>query len=303
MSWPNDSSDNDSGSCDGIDCDHHVGSSTGLVFASGRYFASFGWGVDDGRRLLGSEDGVSWNVVMQDHDFDIAGITYGKGVLVLGDPYPRRSLDLGDNFTQSDFPPYDVPNGAWPNSRAVGFSRLDEGRFGLIAADGDGAWSDIIVSDDGDTWTHPQVFPDECTGYRPQLVYGNGVWLQVWYRGVSCRSTDNGETWEYNSMGDDLGEFGTALWNGSEFVVYNGTRGLRSTDGKTWTEFTSSHDIRVVAYNPHTGTYAAVNGDYDQQVFMRSQDGVTWTVLGSSAFTKSHPITHMILGYTQACPD
>jgi hypothetical protein len=309
--WGFDRSDDDAASCVGIDCDHHPGSSTGLTWGDGWFFASFGWG-DNPTRLMRSQDGVTWETVYDMRGFSFAGIAWAEDRLVAGDVTPRYSLDHGATYMTAEWPDYHVPDGAWPNSRAIGYAPYEGGRIALVAAEGGGAWSDTVVSSDhGLTYQHPTTFPSECLGHSPHLTFGDGVWLETWgTSGYVCRSTDGGDHWtaiqpDPAATGGNSG----AIWTGTEFVYYVGTRGFRSADGSAWTSFDVSFEVGAVARDPGTGTYVAVDGGwghwYDEQRLFRSADGVTWEELGASAFVHGHPITHILFGYgaaSAACP-
>jgi hypothetical protein len=209
-----------------------------------------------------------------------------------------------------------IPQGAWPNARQIGYTPEWGGRIVMIAAEGQGTWADTVVSTNGGSvYTHPTTLPSDCKGFWRQPVSGNGVWLEIWAKtGRACRSTDGGTTWssvQAVPAGDD--NTTNPVFTGREFIVYQGAKGYRSTDGASWTSF----DITVpggailgpVAYSPVTGTFVSVRGGldvwYEKQRFYRSTDGVTWTELPSTAARRSHPITHIGFGWAEpsaACP-
>ena len=301
--WGFNRSDDDSASCVGIDCDHHPGSSTGLTYGDSWFFASFGWG-DNPTRVMRSQDGVTWETVYDARGFSLAGLAWAGDRLVGGDVTPRYSLDRGATFMAAAWPDYHVPDGAWPNSRAIGYAPYGGGRIAVVAAEGGGAWSDTVVSSDqGLTYQHPTTFPTECLGHSPSLTYGNGVWLETWgTSGYVCRSTDGGDNWtaiqpDPSRTGGNSG----AVWTGSEFFYYVGNRGFRSPDGSTWTGFDVSFEVGAIARDPGTGTFVGIDGAwghwYAEQRFFRSADGVVWEELGTGAFVHGHPIGRVLFGY------
>lgn len=313
QSWGFNRSDDDNASCVGIDCDHHPGSSTGVTWGDGTFYASFGWG-DNPSRLFRSSDGRVWDKVYDKKEFSFAGIAWAADRLVAGDATPRFSLDRGVTWSASAWPPYVTPNNAWPNARQVGWSPFGGGRIALVAGDGQGTWGDTVVSANGGlAYTHPAELPSDCRGYSRPPVVGNGVWLQLWAQtGRACRSTDGGDHWS-SAQAVPAGRDDTSnpVFTGREFIVYQGAKGYRSTDGAAWTAF----DITVpggallgaVGYSPVTGTFVAVRGGwdvwYDKQRFYRSTDGATWTELPSTAARRSHPLTHIAFGWANAtCP-
>jgi hypothetical protein len=310
--WGFNRSDDESGSCVGIDCDHHAGSATGLTYGGGYFFASYGWG-DHPARVLRSANGVDWDTVYDQRGFSLAGIAWAGDRLVGGDVTPRYAVNADADpitFAAAEWPDYDVPEGAWPNSRWIAYAPHDGGRIALIAAAGDGSFSDTVVSrDDGLTYQHPTSFPEECTGHNPRMAYGNGVWVQTWSTtGAVCTSSDGGDTFSYV----DLGEGGSsgAVFTGTEFLVYIGGMGHRSADGIEWSSFPVSVGVGAIAMDPATGTFIALDGNgwgrpYDMQRLYRSTDGEAFELLGESAFTHSHPLTHITFGYgssSASCP-
>lgn len=308
--WVANRSDDDTASCVGIDCDHHAGSSTGLTFGGGYIFASFGWG-DHPARILRSTDGIAWTTVYDQRGFSFAGVVWAGDRLIGGDVTPRRSLDLGAMFTASAWPAYDNPSGIWPNARRVGYAPHGGGRIALFSSSG--MWSDTTVSSDGGaTFQHPTVLPAECRD-RSSVgsVYGNGVWLQAWApTGALCRSVDGGDTWSLaRPVQNPDYDMSNVVFDGNEFVVYQGTRGYRSADGATWTGFDSNEAIGRIAVDPYTRTFVMVRGHWSgapaEQQFFRSTDGVTWERLAPGDFVASHPITHIEFGFgaaSSACP-
>jgi hypothetical protein len=311
QSWLVDTSDDDGASCVGIDCDHHAGSSTGLTWGGGFFFASYGWG-DHPSRIRRSADGVLWETVYDQPGFSFAGVAWADGRLIGGDATPRYSTDLGVSFSEAAWPAYQVPEGAWPNARRVGFAPIDGGKIALLSGSGDGAWGDTTISSDGGvTYVHPTELPDVCRGYSQGMAYGNGVWLQAWDgTGAICRSTDGGQTWAAaQPFGIEINGLSNVVFTGTEFVAYVGTMGYRSADGATWTPFESDQSVGRVGFSTATGTFVMIRGSWDgapgTQRFYRSTDGVAWEELAASAFVSSHPITHVIFGYgapSAQCP-
>jgi hypothetical protein len=89
-----------------------------------------------------------------------------------------------------------------------------------------------------------------------------------------------------------------ALFVDGAFVVWNGSTRYRSTDGETWTSDAGTDGVTIGAVaRADDGTFAAVRGGwdvwYEKQRFYRSTDGLNWETLPLTAFTQSHPITHM----------
>lgn len=298
LTWPIDRSDDPSASCVGIDCDHHAGSSTGLTFGGGDVYASFGWG-EHPSRVLRSRDGRTWETVYDARGFSFAGLTWAGDRLVGGDVTPRVSIDRGVSYTPSAWPAYQIPEGAWPNARRVGFAGVDGGRIALLTAIGDGSWADTTISHDGGaTFVHPETLPSACRGYGREMAYGGGVWLQVWGgTNAVCRSTDGGDRWEHVAL-ETSANTSSPVWAGDRFVIFAGSESFESTDGASWSRFASDRVISVAAHNPETGTFVGTGGPaYAQQRLYRSTDGGRhWVELPETDFVRSHPITHIAFG-------
>ena len=183
------------------------------------------------------------------------------------------------------------------------------GRFVAVAT---GTGRDMMVSSDGGlTWWRPKTIPDNCArevSTYGGIVAGNGVFVIVDQAANSCRSTDGGETWSVFPTGvTEILSHG--LWTGTEFRFWGGGGMLSSADGMTWTKTAMKTPIRIgpVALGP-SGTIVAVRNvweGYDQQLFLRSTDGLTWESLPKTSFTPSHSVFYMTSGYADPstiCP-
>jgi len=295
--WPHDRSDDDSASCDGIDCDHHRGSATGLVWGGGWFYASFGWGAP-AMRVMRSRDGVAWETMYDSADLHFAGLAYTGERLIGATTQPQNSTDGGASFQAAASPTWDVPDGEWPVARQVDYAPVDGGRVAVVANRGDGAWGAVIVSRDQGASYRAATLDPACRGRAQELRFGGGAWVLPWAGGTICTSVDGGDTWSASTVaaGEDLS---AAIYTGSEHVVYAGSRAFRSADGSSWTESSSSADVGAVGYDPSSGTYVAVQrfASYDRQRFFRSADGASWDELPAGAHVRGHPITHIAFGW------
>lgn len=299
--WPHDFSDDDAASCVGIDCDHHRGSSTGLTWGGGYFWASFGWG-EPAMRVMRSRDGVDWETVYDSADLHFAGLAWAEDRLVGATTQPHSSTDGGRTFEGAEWPTWDVPEGQWPVGRQIGFAPVDGGRIAVVAGAGDGSWGAIVTSADGGRTYAPAAVDADCRGYSRPLAFGGGAWVLPWaFQGVVCTSVDGGASWTANRIAD--GEpLSNAIFTGTEHVVYAPSRALRSPDGLAWTEAASDADVGPVAFDPSRGTYAAVRRDsgYETQRFLHSTDGLAWAELPEGAHVRGHPITHLAFGWGAA---
>jgi len=300
QSWIHDTSLDDDARCftDGLDCDHHAGSGKGLAWApdgegGGHFFATFGWGQPGG--IDRSSDGVTWERKLGDTTF--GGLAFMDDTLVAGSRTARVSGDRGETFSAG----IDTGLNGW-NARRAGVAG---GRFVLVGDD-----SDVVWSEDGETWSRPDTLPPGC-GLSIQVSGGildlDGTIVIVGGDGGSCVSTDGGVTFAVHTIRDGIG---------SQAVVHDGrvwvwSRGEvhTSTDGVTWvSEPTTPADLGIgpVAVSDD-GTFVGVKGGwqqwYEAQRFYRSTDGVTWEELPEGSYTGSHPVRAMAFGYVDECPE
>jgi hypothetical protein len=302
QTWIADHSLDDSVHCfDGIDCDHHVDSATGIVFGGGAFVATFGWGTEG--TIQRSTNGVDWDVVLTGPTF--AGTAFGGDVFLAGAPTPQRSIDFGVGWTELAPSPLDSYT-----PRGIGFV---EGAF-VLAGGGSGE-GDIVVSPDaGDSWWNPDVLPAAC-GDGVRGIVGTGDTIVLARSGgvdaaEFCVSVDGGHVWTEVDIGDVSLE-SRLIRADDAFLVWSAGTRWSSTDGLRWTATPTEPSINTGAVaHDDEGHFVAVRGGwqvwYADQEFYRSADGVTWEVLAESAFVGSHPINHIAFGHiaadTSACP-
>jgi hypothetical protein len=292
-----------SGSCD---CDHHPGSARGVVFGSGGFVATFGWGYAG--QVMRSTDGIQWSVVDSGHTF--SGVAYGAGTFVLTSRSPLVSTD-GVNWNAGG--PADFRNQSgnqvW-TARTAGFLPHGTGTF-LASAGSSGDHSLLTSTDGGQTW-QSATYPSACLdagvlGY----AYGGGVGILANDDGDVCRTTDGGQTWTRVDVSTQF--LAEPVYVNGKFMVWEWGQVHESTDGLTWTSQSTSvpggNSFTRVAVSPVTGTFVAVRSGwqtwYGDQKFYRSSDGITWTELAGQNYTGSHPISDIAFGYVQpsaSCP-
>ena len=84
---------------------------------------------------------------------------------------------------------------------------------------------------------------------------------------------------------------------------------LLISNGKDWTAFQAQPNelrLEAIAASPDgtlVGVHQSWDRYYDQQIFYRSTDGVSWQALPRSKFAGSHPITFIVWGYGKASAD
>lgn len=292
--WVADQSDREAwGYCNDNDCDHDPGAGRGITWGDGWFYATFGWGRPG--RVVRSQDGVSWETVLEDRTF--GGMIYGNGRLVAAHRKGLYSDDRGESWHEFGDVELTVRN-----VRDAAFIDHDGGLFIMTGHDG---YSEIVVSRDGVSWTQPESFPADCGGgaYQGHILYGNGRIVMVREDGIVCYSKDGGETWTSKSIAEKLRA--NPVWTGSEFMVWNRGTLYRSADGETWTQTPiepSDIDLGATAAAAG-GTIVGVTNHwqqhYDAQVFYRTEDGVHWEALDASAYAGGHPIKVITFGYGQ----
>jgi len=302
QTWIADRSLDDSVHCfDGIDCDHHVGSATGIVFGGGAFVATFGWGTEG--TIQRSTNGVDWDVVLTGPTF--AGTAFGDDVFLAGAPTPQRSIDFGVGWTELAPSPLDAYT-----PRGIGFVA---GTF-VLAGGGSGIGDVVLSPDAGDSWWHPDVLPTPCGDGVRGIVGRDDTFVIERSGGADapefCVSVDSGHVWTEVDLGDTYLESRIVRTDDMFLVWSSGTR-WSSTDGLRWTPTPMEPPITIGAVaRDDDGHFVAVRGGwqvwYADQEFYRSADGVTWEVLASDAFVGSHPINHIAFGRVDAdasaCP-
>lgn len=298
-SWRADSSLDDAARCftGALDCDHHAGAGRGVEWGDGAFLTTFGWGEPGG--IDRSVDGVTWERVLADTTF--GGIVYGNGRWLAAARNARWSDDGGATWTA-------VTDTAMTgyNVRRAAFVPAGAGLF-VMVADGE-----TVISTDAENWTTPTLLPVNCgAGIQTDggLAYGNGVISLVGASGNACSSTDDGDTWKESSVGGDVTSH--LLFDGEAFVVWGRGMKYSSNDGDVWTSTATTPAnllLGPTAHDPTTGTYVGVRGGwqtwYEDQEFYRSSDGIDWQTLDATAFTGSHPIRDISLGWVNQadCP-
>jgi hypothetical protein len=296
-------------SMEACDCGHSPGFSKGVVYGAGVFVATWGWGWPGA--VATSTNGVDWTTTLNDDTF--GGLRYGSDRFVVASRTPQTSMD-GLVWTPSEEADFVGADGVtlW-SVRRFGYSGYGGGRF-VAYASGDSSIDTLVSSDAGTSWWRPSSLPADCLGEGPgaygDIIGNDEVILMVDGDGHSCRSTDGGDTWTSTMIttGDDR-IASSGAWTGEEFWFWGRGNRYRSTDGVAWTAeaIAADADVGPVARNDD-GTLVAVNNvwlGYDEQVFLRSTDGLAWDTLDEGAYTGGHPIffiTHGFAEPSEVCP-
>jgi hypothetical protein len=287
VTWLGDRGDDAQIRCEGgFDCDHHVGSATGLGASGGFAVMSSGWGTPGLVRQ--SDDGVTWSVVLE-LDFPFASIAAGPQGVMGATPRPWLSSD--DGATWGEVPMMYLA----PPLRASIHIPHGAGRF-VLTSEGNGLR--VFTSDDqGGSFQAASPLPAGCRAVS--MIYGNGALAMQHDAGGVCRSLDGGQTWSVSPIAAGLGwrtldfaagRFVAIADEGNERVLYE------SSDGASWTGAPTDLPVAassvVLGHSDATGTLIAASGAYEAQRFFRSDDGLHWTeALGAPG---GHPIRRIV---------
>jgi hypothetical protein len=144
------------------------------------------------------------------------------------------------------------------------------GRFVAVATTGH-----IASSDDGITWTQRA----SGAGLLRAVTFDNGMYVAVGDAGVVYTSLD-GLAWVSRTPAttDRLND---VIWDGSQFLavpLFFGTTCVRSSDGITWTPFTTgSNNMGVIASNYPSSDPANIYVTGTSSTATRSTDSIAWT--------------------------
>lgn len=278
----------------GMDCDHHPGSTKGVIYARSWFFRSTGWGPAG--RATRSRNGIVWEPITERTTF--GGLAHdGNATLLAAARTPLRSTDDGMTFVRSE---NDAIAG-WNVRRVAHVPSPSGGLFIIVGNDG----TEVGLSRDGVRWDAPTRIDAAC-GRQIQSQggiarVGNVIVIAGGESNV-CRSTDEGVTWTLHTLpGDARPSSSSLIATSTEFLMWTYGALLRSSDGMTWNRTPTEPSIEVgaVARSPG-GTFVAVRGGwthwYDQQYFYRSLDGIRWEQLGLADAPQGHPILWLTYG-------
>jgi hypothetical protein len=295
-SWINDVSDDETAKCftNGLDCDHHPRTNSGLVFTGETVVAT--WGHGFGGTVTRSIDGVGWTSVPD--QFQTDGLVFANDKLYSLGSYPRVSTDQGKTWARTTATYLSV------TIRGAASMRMPNGADRVLGiGQQDGAWTGVYSDDDGVTWgpmtMNGCVWGEFATVADVALLSGGGV---------LCRSVDFGVTWtpitEFGASTSHVLRVKDAVW------ALAGAELRKSTDGMTWTTEAAASDLANrllnVAYSPDLDSFVAVTSGFGSsetdQSFYTSKDAKIWTKIDPAKAKPGHPIQFVIPAVIKETP-
>lgn len=177
--------------------------------------------------------------------------------------------------------------GTFPLSASWRDGVYGDGKYVIVADD----TSDVLVSEDGDTWTTANIGDDtggdeSSISQWSHVVYGKGIFLAVSANDrATATSTDGGVTWTRN---DEVLPDLTPDWSIAD-VVYGNNRFLvldsdgriaYSFDGVTWYEGTATPGSLTwtkIKYANGVFVALALDGTSPTSTLATTEDGLYWT--------------------------
>jgi hypothetical protein len=289
---------------DWLECDHHPGHTTSLVYHDGWFVKTLGWGTPG--RTLRSRDGVDWIAPRPEFDATYMGLlALGDELVALGTPEPLVSRDHGASWRSTGRADY-----AGSIVRSAGQAGGPDGGV-------------VFVTDRGLGWGDRELrifggpLPLPC-GEPLGFAHDQRTTLLACSDGSIVSSADAGRTWSRRRLGRKLST--NPLWDRQLFRVWgedeHGVASqFSSADAATW--LAAPIEARGSAREPNNeairlsrvgvtvrGTFVATNeawnGGYERQRFYRSEDGLAWQTLPSGAFRPGHPISAFAAGEVPA---
>jgi hypothetical protein len=120
------------------------------------------------------------------------------------------------------------------------------------------------------------------------VAFGNGVFVGVGGGGVVTSS--DAQAWTTQPGFDGGAQPSVVLFNGTQFLAYDGTTAFASTDGQSWTSSALPDQVRVDAAAFYDGHYFGVGSVAGTSALLLSSDGLTWTMAQATTATETFNI-------------
>ena len=217
--------------------------------------------VGSGGTILTSPDGQTWTarVSALNDNFDKVAYLNGNWIVMGGS-------GTGENLLTS-------PDGITWTARTAGTAIYNYAAYGAGVYVVVGASGAVYSSPDLVTWTSRSAGANTFN----DVIFANGVFVAVGDSN-SVYSSSDGITWTLRTA---TGSFSRIIYANGLFVVVGGAGAIfTSPDGITWTSRTSntSRSLFDIVWNGSLFVAVGGGGGTPSQDFVRSSDGVTWTL-------------------------
>jgi hypothetical protein len=108
------------------------------------------------------------------------------------------------------------------------------------------------------------------------VAFGNGVFVGVGGGGVVTSA--DALTWTAQPGFDGGAQPSIVLYNGTQFIAYDGTNAYASTNGAAWSGTSLPNKVRINAAAYYGGQYFGVGNFGSTSALLLSSDGLTWTM-------------------------
>ncbi|MBR0599868.1 immunoglobulin-like domain-containing protein [Sinanaerobacter chloroacetimidivorans] len=270
-------------SLDGVDWTIHNTGSFGtfqdITYCSGQFFAV---AYDDYySRILVSNDGVSWSVLMTVVSTQLAAITYGNDLLVVtGNDGKIRTASLDD-----------ITDWAEHNAGASALWDVAYGNGTFIAV---GSGGSAVTSTDGVNWSPLNT---QTTYTLHGIAFGGGKFVAVGSNGVIAASSVDGTDLVYKTHNDSYHHLLSVIFHNGAFTAVgyeyiSGTKGYitRYSSGTSYTTqvINVNSGLRAIAVDDSNnclavGTYGGIITSSNSSTWAIGSKGTT-KILGSLAY-------------------
>lgn len=196
----------------------------GIYLAVGNYY-------DDTQQkdmgaILRSTTGRSWEIVRNQADEQLHGITFGKGLHVAAGFRESGLLSYDLILTSPDGRAW-TPRSAGTGSEGLGLNAIQFALSKFIAV---GEFGTVISSPDGMNW---KPIETEFIGSLYDIAHGQGQWAAVGAHGKVLVSSD-GSVWNEKSTGQNQTLVSAVFYDDTMFCVGTGGLVLKSADLAAW---------------------------------------------------------------------
>lgn len=221
---------------------------------------------------------------------DFSDVAYGNNLFVaITEPFFNSTLNVVEisSLVSSDgltWEVYRVPNTTTTDIPAIKFVN---GYFYILPDNAGG--TSIFRSQDGKSWT--TITLPLAYNNLGDIAYGNGTYLLMGYKGnpdagVIFYKSTNGLIWTHTVEVGESSVFITLTFNGTKFIRSSNGTTKTSSDGTTWTTYTSGISgqlTNAIATNTATGRVVIIA--FSQAAYS-TDNGVTFTTVSVGSETE-----------------